>query len=111
MNDDDFRAFMLGLPETKEGQHARLPTFPVRGRRFATLGWPDPHKIAVALNLEEQDLMLTTCPLVLERATGAWGPRGHTHLDLAAADEATARNVIIVAWRRCAPPRLARSCQ
>ena len=51
MNDDDFRTFVLGLPETKEGQHAGLPTFLVRGRRFATLGWPDPHKIAVALSL------------------------------------------------------------
>ena len=60
---------------------------------------------------EEQDLLLTTYPLVVERAAGAWGRRGHTHLDLAAADEATARNVIIMAWRRCAPPRLARSFQ
>ena len=55
MNDDDFRAFVLGRPETKEGQHAGLPTFLVRGRRFATLGWPDPHKIAVTLSLEEQE--------------------------------------------------------
>lgn len=60
---------------------------------------------------EEQYLLLTTYPLVVERAAGAWGRRGHTHLDLAAADEATARNVIIMAWHRCAPPRLARSCQ
>ena len=60
---------------------------------------------------EEQDLLLTTCPLVVERAAGAWGRRGHTHLDLAAADEATACSVIIMAWRRCAPPRLAKSFQ
>jgi len=111
MNDDDFRTFVLRLPETKEGQHAGLPTFLVRGRRFATLGWPDPHKIAVALSLEEQDLLLTTCPLVVERAAGAWGRRGHTHLDLAAADEATACSVIIMAWCRCAPPHLAKSFQ
>ena len=76
MNDDDFRTFVLGLPETKEGQHAWLLTFLVRGRRFATLGWPDPHKIAVALSLEEQDLLLTTCPLVVERV--ALGP-ARTH--------------------------------
>ena len=111
MNDGDIRTFVLGLPETKEGQHAGLPTFLVRGRRFATLGWPDPHKIAVALSLEEQDLLLTICPFVVERAAGAWGRRGHTYLDLTAADDATARSVIIMAWRRCAPPRLARSFQ
>ena len=111
MNDDDFRTFVLGLPETKEGQHAGRPTLLVRGRRFATLGWTDPHKTAVALRLGGQDLLLNTCPLVVERATGAWGRRGHTHLDLAAADDATARNVIIMAWRRRAPPRLAKSFQ
>ena len=111
MNDDDFRTFVLGLPETREGQHAGRPTFLVRDRRFATLGRPGPHKIAVVLSLEEQDLLLTTCPLVVERASGAWGRRGHTHLDLAAADEATVCSVIIMAWRSCAPPRLARSFQ
>jgi hypothetical protein len=111
MYNDDFRTFVLGLPETKEGQHAGLPTFLVRGRRFAALGWPDPHKIAVALSLEEQDLLLTTCPLVVEQAAGAWGRRGHTHLDLGAADEATACSVIIMAWCRCAPPHLAKSFQ
>ena len=60
---------------------------------------------------EEQYLLLTTYPLVVDRAAGAWGRRGHTHLDLAAADDATARNVIIMAWRRRAPPRLAKSFQ
>ena len=111
MNDNDCRTFVLGLPETREGQHAGRPTFLVRDRRFATLGRPGPHKIAVALSLGEQDLLLNTCPFVVERAAGAWGRRGHTHLDLAAADDATARNVIIMARRRCAPPRLARSFQ
>lgn len=111
MNDDDIRTFVLGLPETKEGQHAWFPTFLVRGRRFVTLGWPDPHKIAVALSLRDQDLLLNTGPLVFERAAGGWGQRGHTRLDLAAADDATARGVIIMTWRRCAPPRLARSFQ
>jgi hypothetical protein len=74
-NDDDFRTFVLGLPETREGQHAGRPTFLVRDRRFATLGRPDLYKITVALSLGEQDLLLNTCPHVVERAAGAWGRR------------------------------------
>jgi hypothetical protein len=109
MDDDDFRTFALGLPETTEGVHAGLPTFLVRGRRFATLGWPEPHKVSIALSLEELDMLLGACPIGVERAPGAWGRRGHLRLDLATADDATVRSIIIMAWRRSAPLRLAKS--
>jgi hypothetical protein len=109
MNDDEFRRVALGLPETSEGEHAGLPTFLVRGRRFATLGWPEPHKVAIALSLEEQEMLLAACPLAVERAPGAWGRRGHTRLDLTIADDATVRSVITMAWRQSAPRRLAKS--
>ena len=109
MDDDDFRRFVLGLPETTEGEHAGLPTFLVRDRRFATLGWPEPHKVSLALSLEERDLLLETCPMAVEQAPGAWGQRGHIQLNLATADDATMRSVIIMAWRRSAPSRLAKS--
>jgi hypothetical protein len=109
MTDDDFRTLALGLPETSEGEHEGLPTFRVRDRRFATLGWPALHKVAVVLDPDELDLLLAAGPSGVERAPGAWGLRGHAHLDLARADVATARSVLVMAWRRCAPPRLARS--
>jgi hypothetical protein len=109
MTDDDFRKLALGLPASTEGRHVGLPTFHVRGRRFATLGWPEPRKVAIVLSLAEQDLLLATCPHAIERAPGAWGARGHSHLDLATADDATVRSVITMAWRRSAPPRLAKS--
>jgi hypothetical protein len=109
MTDDDFRALALGLPEVSEGEHAGCATFAVRGRRFATLGWPAPGKVSLVLGPEELELLLETCPAAIERAPGAWGRRGHCRLDLAAADEATVRGAIAMAWRRSAPSRLARS--
>jgi hypothetical protein len=109
MTDDDFRRLVLAFPETTEGRHGALPTFHVRGRRFATLGWPEPGKVSMALGLDEQELVLAACPLVFERAQGAWGRRGHSFLNLRTADEATIRSIITMAWRRSAPARLARS--
>jgi len=109
MTDDDFRRLVLAFPETTEGRHGALPTFLVRGRRFATLGWPQPGKVSIALGLDEQDLLLATCPHAFERAQSAWGRRGHSHLNLETADEATIRSVMIMAWRRSAPAGLARS--
>ena len=40
-------------------------------------------------------------------AAGAWGRRGWTHVRLAAADAATLRNALAMAWRNTAPKSLA----
>jgi hypothetical protein len=109
MTDDDFRRLVLAFPETTEGRHGELPTFHVRGRRFATLAWPEPGKVSIALSLEEQELLHQTCPHAFERAQGWSGRQGHSYLNLKAADEATIRSVITMAWRRSAPASLARS--
>jgi hypothetical protein len=108
MTDDEFRALALSLPETSQGEHAGLPTFLVRGRRFATLGWPEPGKVAFALSPDELEMLMGAWPGAVARAAGAWGARGHGQLDLAVADEATARSVTLMAWRRSAPPALRR---
>jgi hypothetical protein len=55
MTDDDFPGPVLAFPETTEGRHGELPTFHMRGRHFATLGWPEPYKVSIALSLEEQE--------------------------------------------------------
>jgi len=111
VTDDAFRAFALGFPEVSQGEHSDLPTFLVRGRRFATLGWPGPGKVAFVLDPEEQAMLLAACPGVVTRASNAFGLKGHCELDLSAADEATVRSIITRAWRRVAPARLARSVE
>jgi hypothetical protein len=109
MTDEDFRTLALGLPETSEGKHEGRPTSLVRGRRFATLGWPAPHNVGIGLNMGELDLLLAAAPLAIERARGVWSQRGHAHLNLATVDDSTVRSVLIMARRRSAPARLARS--
>jgi hypothetical protein len=109
MTDDDFRSLVLTFPETTEGAHGALPTFLVRGRRFVTLGWPEPGKISFSLSSEEQELLIAACPEVFECAQGAWGRRGHSHLNLRTAGDATIRSVVAMAWRRSAPASLVRS--
>jgi hypothetical protein len=106
MTEEDFRRLVLAFPETIEGTHDNLPTFHVRGRRFATLGWPEPGWISIVLGLEEQEMLLESCSHVFERARGGWGRRGHSHLNFRAADEATVRSVLTMAWRRSAPAKL-----
>jgi len=101
-----FRALALSLPQVTEGEHDGLATFLVRGRRFATLGWPEPHKVAMALSPEEQTLLLDVCPHAIARAPGSFGRMGHCHLDLAAADDATIHSVTLMSWRRHAPKKL-----
>jgi hypothetical protein len=111
MTDDDFRVLALGLPEASEGEHSGLPTFLVAGKRFATLGWPKRRQVAVVLGLHEQEVLLAACPDAVRRAPGGWGQRGHSHLDLAEADDATVASVLRMAWRRAAPPPLAKTLE
>jgi hypothetical protein len=40
MTADDFRSLALGFPETEERAHMDHPDFRVRGKIFATLGYP-----------------------------------------------------------------------
>src|SRR5580704_9040248 len=107
MTDEDFRQLALGLPEASEGEHEGCATFKVRGRRFASLGWPAPSQVSLALGPEELELLLAACPDAIERAAGGWGRRGHCRLNLTAADDATIRSIAVMAWRRSAPARLA----
>ena len=41
MSADTFRRIALSLPEASESAHMAHPDFRVRGKIFATLGWPD----------------------------------------------------------------------
>ncbi len=107
MTPDAFRTFALSLPEASEGAHDGLATFLVRGRRFATLGWPAVDKVSMALSPEEQALLLEVCGHAIVPARGSFGRMGHVVLDLTAADDATIRSVVTMSWRRQAPKHIA----
>src|SRR5262249_28788872 len=104
-----FRALALSLPEATEAVHDGLPTFLVRGRRFATLGWPGPPRVSMALRPEERALLVEVCPPAVARPPGGFGRMGHCPLDLSVADDATTRSVTLMSWRRHAPKMLTRA--
>ena len=107
MTPDEFRDLALRLPEVVERQHQGHPDFRLRGKVFATLGWPDAAWAVVKLPPEEQEMRVAAEPGVFEPVPGAWGRRGSTKVRLAAADESAVRGALRAAWRNVAPKRLA----
>jgi hypothetical protein len=53
---DDFRKLALGFPEAIELAHMHHPDFRVRGKIFATLGYPDNDFAVVKLTPAEQKI-------------------------------------------------------
>jgi hypothetical protein len=73
------------------------PDFRANGRIFATLH-PDDRKGMVKLAPEEQRQFLREHPKMFEPSSGAWGRQGCTDVLLAAADRATIRAAMLLAW-------------
>jgi hypothetical protein len=105
MTPDDFRSLALSFPEATEAAHMGHPDFRVRGKIFATLG-PDGDWGMVKLTPDDQALFLRAEPTVYHPASGAWGRRGATIVQLRDADEASLRQALRAAWRNTAPKRL-----
>jgi len=53
MTANDFRKLALSLPEAVESAHMHHPDFRVRGKIFATLGYPDKDSGVVKLTPKE----------------------------------------------------------
>ena len=81
------------------------PDFRVGGKIFATLG-PDLTWAMAKLTPEEQQHFLRTAGPAFSPASGAWGKRGATIIDLAKADEDDVRQAVAAAWRNIAPKGL-----
>jgi hypothetical protein len=58
MTPDTFRKLALRLPGAIEGEHMGHGDFRVRGRIFATLGYPSVEFATIALTPEEQALFV-----------------------------------------------------
>jgi hypothetical protein len=107
MTPDGFRRLALGLPEASEVGHMGHPDFRVRGRIFATLGFPDAAWGMVKLTPEQQDLFVRDRPKTFSPVRGGWGRRGATAVRLKGADKVALRLALVAAWRNAAPKRLA----
>lgn len=106
MTADDFRRIALSLPEASESAHMDHPDFRVRGKIFATLGYPDQDWGMVKLTLEQQASLVRAEPAVFVPAKGAWGRRGSTTVRLEAVDLMTLAGALVAAWRNVVPKRL-----
>ena len=96
---DRFRRIALGLTDAVEQAHHGHPDFRVRGRIFATVGYPDDSRGMVALTPEQQADYLRSHKSVFEPAAGAWGLQGATLVTLSAVDEETLGEALTLAWK------------
>ena len=108
MTVDGFRRLALSLPQAVESAHMGHPDFRMRGKIFATLGYPDPGWAMVKLTPEQQEAFVEAEPSVFAAVKGGWGRGGATSVRLAAARKGSLRTALAVAWRNAAPKRLVR---
>ena len=99
MTPAQFRKLALSFPDVSESAHMNHPDFRTAGRIFATLGYPDKEHAMVVLPPEEQARLIREHSKMVTPAKGAWGKRGSTVVRLDAADAATVRDALEIAWR------------
>lgn len=81
------------------------PDFRVGGKIFATIA-PDGVRGMAKLTPDQQEVILRIASTVFEPASGAWGKRGATMINLAEADEADVRHALNAAWRNTASKKI-----
>ena len=96
---ESVRAFALSLPATTEEPHFDMSSFRVRGKIFATLGYPDRTFAMVALSPLRQEDFVREHPRAFTPVPGAWGEKGATRVKLRYAKAAAVREALMLAWR------------
>jgi hypothetical protein len=99
MTAEDFREIALSMQDAIEASHMGHPDFRANGRIFATLHHDDEWG-TVMIAPDEQAELMKTHPKMFEPASGAWGRQGSTNVRLSAANAATVRGAIVLAWQR-----------
>src|SRR3954465_1143392 len=102
---DEFRSWALGLPEAVEQETWGHPTFRVRQKMFATLA-EDGTTASVKATLLAQAELVASDPETYSPAHYV-GRYGWVSVVLASADPEDLRPLVVDAWRRTAPKRLA----
>jgi hypothetical protein len=99
MTTNEFRRMALRLPDAIEAAHMGHPDFRVRGKIFATIGYPRQGLGVVMLTPEQQELFVRTEPKTFVPVPGGWGKKGSTQVMLRAAKQAAVREALSMAWR------------
>jgi hypothetical protein len=102
-----FRRLALALPEAEPSAHMGHPDFRLRGKVFASLGYPTKEWGMVKLTPDQQEKFICLLPEVFVPAKGAWGLRGATCVNLKIAPASLVRDALAAAWDNTAPKTLA----
>ena len=108
MGINEFRRMALSLPEASESGHMGHPDFRIRGKIFATLGYPSAGWGVVKLTPDQQEMFVQIKPEVVVPVKGAWGRRGATSVRLQPAPRGLVRKALAAAWCNTAPKPLVR---
>lgn len=108
MTEAEFATLALSLPEAVASSHFGVGDFRVRNKIFAGPGEGRAGLAILKLTPDQQDMMCAAEPAMFAAAPGAWGLKGWTRFDVAAADPATAESALWTAWRNVAPKSLAK---
>ena len=109
MTANDFRKLALSFPEAVESAHMHHPDFRVRGKIFATLGYPGKDWGVVKLTPDQQTDFTQRDPNIFQPVKGAWGRRGNTSVYLPDAKTEEVSRALGAAFRNSAPKRLSKT--
>jgi hypothetical protein len=104
MTPDSFRRLALDMPGASESSHMSHPDFRIRGKIFATLGYPDKAWGMVKLTPEQQRAFIQSDPAAFGPVKGAWGERGCTNVRLSKARVALLQEAIAAACSNIPEP-------
>ena len=101
-----FAKLALALEGAVQGAHHGTTDFRrTGGRIFATLGYPDAAHAMVKLTPDQQRMLIDAEPEIFLPVKGKWGLGGATNVRLKAADAATMRSALAMAWQNAGPAR------
>ena len=102
-----FAKLALALEGAVQGAHHDTTDFRAGagGKIFATLGYPDAAHAMVKLTPDQQKMLVDAEPDVFVPVKGKWGLGGATNVRLKAADVATMRSALAMAWQNVGTAR------
>lgn len=99
MTAGQFRKLVLSFPDTEERAHHGHPDFRVRGKIFATLGYPDETRGMVQLTPEQQAEFVHDHASAFSPVAGKWGQNGSTSVHLPTATQSVLKGAVEAAWK------------
>ncbi len=105
MTQEDFRRVALSIEGASESAHMGHPDFRIRGKIFATLGYPDKSWAMVKLTPEQQRGFVGSDPDAFVPVKGGWGVKGATNVRLARAKEDFVHEALIAACGNIPAPK------